>query len=711
MPDFRLEAPFQPTGDQPQAIDKLVDGLGRGLKKQVLLGVTGSGKSLAPSEPILIGREDDYGDVTWSLEPIGTVVDAELARDRPRYVDDTGTEVAFQHPSTRGAFAVTVDPRDHQTVIRPVTAFVRHKAPDRLFEVSTSDGRAITVTGDHNFVRLSADARLETVATRALQPGDRLPLPKRLLAPTRAQASLDVAHAVEHARLYVTGPEVLGGEVDFTARRYLARGQRAPMASIGHANVAVLERFGHTRIVARRGRNGLPASLELTDFHLEFLGLFVAEGHVADRYATITPGPENDLLARKLLDGIGIPHFGSKLGERRIGSRVVTEVLRSQCGDVAARKRLPPIWPNLGDHNLGRLLAGYFEGDGWVEPGAVCAVTKSQQLASELAYALLRFGIVARLSRTWKRATGSTHAGDEYWHLAIRGAEDIRAFGQHIGFLSPRKKGQLDGILETVRGGNSDTLPPQAGPLIRQIRQSIGAYESQVAAAAGMNRAGLDMLENGARRLRRGRAASLLAVLEGLAAKGDLQNVEDYFSGVDALRRLLACRWATVVEVREKPSEALFVYDLSVEGSETFLAGFGGLVVHNSYTISQVIARHNRPTLVMAHNKTLAAQLYSEFREFFPDNAVEYFVSYFDYYQPEAYLPRSDTYIEKDSSRNDEIDKLRHAATRALFERRDTIIVASVSCIYGLGAPVDYGATVVRLRTASATGATACCAN
>ena len=117
-----------------------------------------------------------------------------------------------------------------------------------------------------------------------------------------------------------------------------------------------------------------------------------------------------------------------------------------------------------------------------------------------------------------------------------------------------------------------------------------------------------------------------------------------------------------------------------------------------TYTISEVIARVNKPTLVLAHNKTLAAQLYSEFRDFFPDNAVEYFVSYFDYYQPEAYLPRSDTYIEKDSSRNDEIDKLRHAATRALFERKDVIIVASVSCIYGLGAPVDYGATVLRLR-------------
>jgi excinuclease ABC subunit B len=118
-----------------------------------------------------------------------------------------------------------------------------------------------------------------------------------------------------------------------------------------------------------------------------------------------------------------------------------------------------------------------------------------------------------------------------------------------------------------------------------------------------------------------------------------------------------------------------------------------------TYTLSQVIAKANRPTLVLAHNKTLAAQLYAEFREFFPENAVEYFVSYFDYYQPEAYLPRSDTYIEKDSSRNDEIDRLRHAATHALFERRDVIIVASVSCIYGLGAPVDYGATVLKLRT------------
>ena len=117
-----------------------------------------------------------------------------------------------------------------------------------------------------------------------------------------------------------------------------------------------------------------------------------------------------------------------------------------------------------------------------------------------------------------------------------------------------------------------------------------------------------------------------------------------------------------------------------------------------TYTIAQVINKVQKPTLVIAHNKTLAAQLASELKAFFPDNAVEYFVSYYDYYQPEAYIPQSDTYIEKDASINDEIDKLRHSATSALFERKDVIIVASVSCIYGLGAPQDYYDMVLSLR-------------
>lgn len=135
-----------------------------------------------------------------------------------------------------------------------------------------------------------------------------------------------------------------------------------------------------------------------------------------------------------------------------------------------------------------------------------------------------------------------------------------------------------------------------------------------------------------------------------------------------------------------------------IENGEKAQILLGATGTGKTYTMSQVIARENKPTLVIAHNKTLAGQLYGEFKEFFPNNAVEYFVSYYDYYQPEAYVPSSDTYIEKDSSVNDEIDKLRHSATSSLLERNDVIVVASVSCIYGLGNPKEYADNVISLR-------------
>ena len=138
------------------------------------------------------------------------------------------------------------------------------------------------------------------------------------------------------------------------------------------------------------------------------------------------------------------------------------------------------------------------------------------------------------------------------------------------------------------------------------------------------------------------------------------------------------------------------VQGLDLGLSEQVLLGVTGS--GKTFTMANVIARVNRPTLVLAHNKTLAAQLCSEFREFFPENAVEYFISYYDYYQPEAYIAHTDTYIEKDSSVNEEIDRLRHSATSALFERRDVIVVASVSCIYGLGDPIDYQNMGISLR-------------
>ncbi len=139
----------------------------------------------------------------------------------------------------------------------------------------------------------------------------------------------------------------------------------------------------------------------------------------------------------------------------------------------------------------------------------------------------------------------------------------------------------------------------------------------------------------------------------------------------------------------DQPKAIEFLYSGLLEGyDEQTLLGVTGS--GKTYTMANIINKFNKPTLVISHNKTLAAQLYSEFKDFFPENAVNYFVSYFDYYQPEAYIPRSDTYIEKDSQINEEIDRLRHQATNNLLSRKDVIIVASVSCIYGIGSVEDY---------------------
>lgn len=151
-----------------------------------------------------------------------------------------------------------------------------------------------------------------------------------------------------------------------------------------------------------------------------------------------------------------------------------------------------------------------------------------------------------------------------------------------------------------------------------------------------------------------------------------------------------------------KPSgdqpEAILALTTGVKRGDAYQTLLGATGTGKTYTIANVIQNVQKPTLVIAHNKTLAAQLCNEFREFFPENAVEYFVSYYDYYQPEAYIARSDTYIEKEAQINEEIDRLRHSATQALLTRRDVIICASVSCIYGLGAPEAYEQTILHLK-------------
>jgi excinuclease ABC subunit B len=310
----------------------------------------------------------------------------------------------------------------------------------------------------------------------------------------------------------------------------------------------------------------------------------------------------------------------------------------------------------------------------------------------------MRFGIWARISRTWKRATNSKHAGNWYFRITISGQTDLQRFRKNINFSIDYKQERLGKSVRERGNSNVDVVAIDSVRL-RELRKQLSLTSKQLGERSGVSRACISLIENGHRAPQRSTLVSILRTLQEEAHSHSAG--EAWWQCWSELRALCELRWTRIASVEQIEYAHDYVYDFTVPGAETFLAGRGGLFVHNTYVMAKLIEATQRPTLVLAHNKTLAAQLYQEFRDFLPNNAVEYFVSYYDYYQPEAYIPRTDLYIEKDADINEEIDKLRHAATRALFERRDVVIVASVSCIFGLGSPEEYGKTVVSLKRGS----------
>jgi len=444
----------------------------------------------------------------------------------------------------------------------------------------------------------------------------------------------------------------------------------------------------YVSVAARRAARTMPLVLSITDDLLELLGFYIAEGHAEDRYFMISC-QEPDLQRRleRCLVNLGLTWSVRSNGyDYVIAWSLYARLLREWCGATSKEKRLPDFWPDFSRAQLSRLLAAYFAGDGGVGRCEVTTTTASAHLASQLAYALTHFGLWPRLALRNKRATNSRHEGDLYYRVSISGQEQLSCFTTHINFLSRRKSQQLAGCLGKKANTNVDLIPI-SGRSVRHLRTELGWSQTALASRVGCARSALSLIESEHRRPSRTLFAKLMKAFEDGIVQQEQWALSQY---ARYLRSFAQVRWTRVSSLSQEPSRCQWVYDLSVADHETFLAGFGGLFVHNTFTMAHTIANVNRPTLVISHNKTLAAQLYSEFKNLFPYNAVEYFVSYYDYYQPEAYVPQTDTYIEKDASINDDLDRLRLSATSSLLSRRDVIIVSSVSCIYNLGDPEEY---------------------
>jgi excinuclease UvrABC helicase subunit UvrB/intein/homing endonuclease len=699
--EFQIVSDFRPTGDQPQAIDALTAGVKRGQKHQTLLGVTGSGKSVVGNTTILVRRGDHV-----SCEEIGPVVDGLLARRAgdTQHVADTEVLESIALNETTEVFSF--DPATGQAAWKSVRQFLRHRSPDSLSKVTTACGRGVTVTGDHNFFVLR-DGQLRLLRTDELGPCDYLPLPRQLPEPAQPLLTIALEEQLRAAdRVYVRVN-------DFATAWATHRVALQPILSRpkAHALVHEAERVSlaaYQQMVAvvpslaagaafgtNKRTYSAQGQLPLTPPLLRLLGYYVAEGHAGDRFFILSSAEDAVVSdATQAIGELGLRwHHPQGTYDYRVSSALWSSLLSRWSGRDARSKRLPPFWPRLSNEQLAQVLRAYFTADGGVDGEQVTCVTASQQLASDLGYALLRFGIVGRIRPRLVELPGRTERRG-YWQIAISGKEFLTSFRDSIGFALERKKQRLEELLTRGNANTNVDVIPIDGCMLRRLRRGLGMSQSSLAARAGCSRSGVSLIEDGHRRPSRALATALIGALgQEAAARGDNVALQQ----VQAMASLLRLFWTPVQAVEPAQGER-YVYDVAVADNETFLAGRGGLFVHNTFTMANVVQQIQRPTLVMAHNKTLAAQLASEFKEFFPSNAVEYFVSYYDYYQPEAYIPRTDTYIEKDTLVNEDIERLRHSAMQSLLTRRDVLVVASVSCIYGLGDPEEYGQNSVSLR-------------
>jgi excinuclease ABC subunit B len=710
---FQLQSGYLPAGDQPEAIARLVEGLRNGLAHQTLLGVTGSGKSIGYDDEVYV-VEHCEGRSRASIVRAGPFIDRLMAEHGAATVGSGDTE---RYGCVDRAFSThAFDVRRGVAGLQRVGAFLRHRAPERMFELETCCGRTITLTGDHNLWVLR-DGIPVLVRTDEALATDYVPVPEAI-GSTGDLRVLDVLPYLSGTKLSVFADESVlayvasGGQAEFAdVMRASGLNPYAKLFAIRNGirgrgiKVHQFIRLGlyHSgsaegwRVGGKLERCRIPAALPLSDKVLRLFGYYIAEGNSQPRCVVLAN--RHPVLRRRIeesLASLGIPYHIRASSDYSVTSTALAKLLSKSCGSNAYTKRLPDFWPQLADASLATMLRAYFDGDGTVgSNGEVIATTASRALASDLAYALKRFGIHARLRSRWKRATNSAHPGGIYFDVCVSGGEDIGRYADSIGFDHPEKSSKLSGFLQRQANTNVYLVPvlPEA---LKGLRVSLRLTMKALGTASGVSRCAISMIEGGKRKPSRRLLRRLLAAF---AAAADNQPVADFawWGAWRQLNNLCSVRWTQVKSVRPVDYPHPYVYDLSVPGPETFLAGHGGAIVHNTFSIANVIQQVQRPTLVMVHNKTLAAQLYGEFKEYFPNNSVEYFVSYYDYYQPEAYVPSSDTFIEKDASINEHIEQMRLSATKALLERPDSIIVATVSAIYGLGDPKAYLSMVLHL--------------
>ncbi|MCX6706037.1 MAG: excinuclease ABC subunit UvrB [Candidatus Woesebacteria bacterium] len=646
----------------------------RGEKYQTLLGVTGSGKSLSYNERVLVYEKGNNSFKAFFIE-IGKLVEDPTSVNKDLYV-----------PS--------INPKTGQQELKPIIQLIRHETPKKMYSVTTSCGKQVDVTGDHNFWVIR-NGLFKLVKTTEITKNDYLPTPRIL--EIKDLAVINTIYLKEYLKrdAYFKFNQIKNDIKKEELRKLLGykkyyriinKNEGISIRCIDSLNLSN-KTLNNIKIYKKQGIP-LKNEIHIDKNFLSLLGIYIAEGHSEKNYLLISVH-ENAFqkLFKNYLNILDIKYKerNFNLGDFQISNCLLSDLFSSMCGNKSSNKVLPPWFMQLDLKQLSYILSAYFSGDGTVTENEIQACTASSKLACDLSYALMRYGINVRIRNKIKYATNTINkVKRQYYEIVISGKENLTKFQKYIGFILERKQFKLSQIIKLNSNTNVD-LTPIDGYIFKQLRKNIGFTHESLSKLVGCTRSYFSMIEDGSRKPSNKLLRKIVNIFE--------ENTDSplILSDLNKLKVLTEIFCTKVKEIKLIKPTSDYVYDIAVKDNETFLAGMGGIYVHNTFTVANVIEKLQRPTLIISHNKTLAGQLFQEMRDLFPENAVSYFVSYYDYYQPESYIPSTDTYIEKDSDINELIDKLRLAATTNLLTRKDVIVVASVSCIYNIGSPREYG--------------------
>ncbi|OGM05409.1 hypothetical protein A2125_00495 [Candidatus Woesebacteria bacterium GWB1_43_5] len=670
---FKLRSKYKLIPEQKRAVEHLARGILDDKKYQVLLGVTGSGKSLPYEENVLVYEKAGRNTMPIIL-PIGELVEANLKK-------------------SRRLFAPSINPKNGKQEVKPIIQYTRHMSPKKMYLVTTSCGKEVKVTGDHNFWVLR-EGGLRLVKTTEIMLSDYLPMPRRLNLENKVHKKGFLIDNLLKRKAYFRISEIklasalrLKKLLDYQKYYHFTQKNEGLNTSFLHKLGFEDKTLNKIKIFTKNGFE-LPIFFDFTKELLYLLGLYIAEGHAEKNYLLFSVHEEIfQKVFYRCVKKTKIKAVERKYnkGDFQINNSLLSDVFSNLCGEFSRNKKLPYWFLELSEKQLSWMLSMYFSGDATVASNEIQASSASKKLISDLSYALLRYGIKTRTRKKIKYAANTEkRTKRQYFEIVISGKNNLELFKNKIGFVLRRKQIKLKKIISNVDNTNVDSVPID-GKSFRKLRESLGFSQNSLSKAVDCSRPHISLVEADKRKPSNKLVKRFVQVFEGV------DKSSSFTDEINQLKAMSNIFFSKVKEIQVVNPPSKYVYDIAVEENETFLAGMGGIYVHNTFTVANVIEKLQRPTLIISHNKTLAAQLYQELRDFFPENAVSYFVSYYDYYQPEAYIPRTDTYIEKDSDINELIDKLRLAATANILTRRDTIIVASVSCIYNIGSPREYG--------------------